>query len=473
MKIAIIALIVLSIPAASVANAVAAESAVFEASWGGARWDWGDGVATDKAGHIYVTGGTVSFGVGSPNSTDALLLKFDASGHMVWVRSWGWTASPGSYNNQGRHVAVDSAGNIYVAGVGATTYAVLLKFDNTGELVWQRVGDFSALADSLAIDPSGNVYVTGRDYLASCIDPPCPEAFLMEVNSSGSLLRYETWDAANLDEGMDVAIDASGNVYMAAKTQNFGTSDDILIVKFSPGGNPLWQKVVSGKNSDYAYGISLDSQSNVYVVGTTASSGAGSEDALVLKFNSSGSLQWQRTWGGHESDWGWSVAADALGNIFVTGSTASFGVGSPNTTDIFLLKLDLVGSLTWAKTLGGPGYDAGSGIALDSSGQIVVSGSIGEAPPYAIGSGNSTLGVPALPVNDVNGTVRFRSVSLLNSGGTVGTPSGDRTYAGGGDLFVFEYGQPRALIVPPLLITLIALVMLGIFKLETRKRPRL
>ncbi|GAI21421.1 unnamed protein product, partial [marine sediment metagenome] len=125
-----------------------------------------------------------------------------------------------------------------------------------------------------------------------------------------------------------------------------------------------FKKIKTWGGSDYDNGhkIALDSSGNIYITGATASYGAGSFDVVLLKYNSSGNLQWSKIWGGPNNDTGDGIALDNLGNIYITGATSY----ETNLDDVFLLKYDSSGNLLWNKTWGGYNYFAGGGIALDS-----------------------------------------------------------------------------------------------------------
>jgi hypothetical protein len=141
----------------------------------------------------------------------------------------------------------------------------------------------------------------------------------------------------------------------------------------SLAGGPLiqgWTHTWGGGSTDSIAANSRDANGNLYVAGSTSSFGAGGQDALVQKYDPSGNLLWTKTWGGTSDDYATAVAVDSTGNnIYVTGGTRSFGAGW---FDVFLLKFDSGGNLVWSKTWGGSSYDVGHDIAFDSSGNVLV-----------------------------------------------------------------------------------------------------
>ena len=112
-----------------------------------------------------------------------------------------------------------------------------------------------------------------------------------------------------------------------------------------------WAHTWGGASADSVSGIAVDPASGaIYATGSTSSFGAGGVDVLLLKYDSSGSLVWSRTWGGPGNESGNSVAVDGLGNVYVVGSTDSFGAGW---YDALILKFDRSGNLLWSRTWGG------------------------------------------------------------------------------------------------------------------------
>jgi len=357
-------------------------------TWGGSSgYDYGYGVATDGSGNVYVTGyfwGTVDFdpGTGVDNHTsnggyDVFLSKFDSSGNYLWAKTWGG----GSGYDCGYGVATDGSGNVYATGyfIGTVDFdpgtgvddhtsnggydVFLSKFDSSGNYLWARTwgGSDHDYGYGVATDGSGNVYATGYFYGTVDFDPGTGvdkhtssdgslDVFLSKFDSSGGFLWARTWDGAPYsDSGQGVTTDASGNIYVTGLFE--GTTD------FDPG-----------------LGVDNHTSNGYY-------------DAYLSKFDSTGAFLWARTWGGGSGyDGGSSVATDASGNAYVTGSfigTVDFdpGTGVDNHTsngwsyDAFLSKFDSSGGFVWAKTWGGGPYsDGGQGVTTDASGNAYVTG---------------------------------------------------------------------------------------------------
>jgi hypothetical protein len=126
-----------------------------------------------------------------------------------------------------------------------------------------------------------------------------------------------------------------------------------------------------GSSSDNAVAVTLDSSGNVYVAGSTGSFGAGGQDVLITKYSPTGQFLWAKTWGGSSDDFATAVKIGPDGFLYVTGLTSSFGAGW---FDLFLLQLDSNGNLIWGTTWGGASYDGGHDIGFDANGNIYVVG---------------------------------------------------------------------------------------------------
>jgi hypothetical protein len=169
-----------------------------------------------------------------------------------------------------------------------------------------------------------------------------------------------------------------------------GPTVDVFLAKYSPSGSPAWSRSIGGNASDSAKAVAVDSSGNVAVTGSQASSSAdygagllpsrGGSDIFVAKYSSSGGYLWAKTLGSTGSDSGAGVATDGGGNVFVTGYfdlSVDFGVGSltsAGSKDAFLVKYSSAGAHVFSRRIGSTGFDQGSAVATDGSGNVVVTG---------------------------------------------------------------------------------------------------
>ncbi len=417
---------------------------VYSTYLGGGGPDCGRNITVDASGNVYVTGETWSYNF--PKSfaacesemkearyPDVFITKIDTSGNnLVYSTYLG-----GSNDDAGRGIAVDTSGNAYITGVtnshnfptvsaistskAGESDAFVAKLDASGNLIYSTYlgGSGFDWGHGIAIDASGNAYVTG--WTDSQDFPTTPttyrnkpggyhDAFVTKLNNSGSNLTYSTYlGGSNYDTGNGIAVDVSGNVYVTGCTNSIdfpvesalcrtyaGGYHDAFVTKLDiPGNRLVYSTYVGGNNDDVGYGITTDTSGNAYIAGLTWSTNfptvsavckklAGNNDAFITKLNPSGnSLIYSTYLGGSAYDGGYGIAVDAVKNVYVAGVTCSddFPVTSAISKnlaggdDAFITKLDSSGSsIIYSTYLGGNDSDVGYGIAVDASRNVYVTG---------------------------------------------------------------------------------------------------
>ncbi|MCX2739068.1 SBBP repeat-containing protein [Pontibacter anaerobius] len=368
---------------------------------------YGRGIATDHSGNVYVTGSfrvSITFGnttLTTEGDQDIFLAKYNASGELQWVNQAG-----GDDIDAGEDMAVDEAGNIYVTGIFSSTATFgdksltstqsvnvfLAKYDAAGSVQWVKQRDGYS-NNAVAVDASGNSYITGNKSLAK-YDATGELQWNKEMNN------INLGGGTNNQGGIDIALDDSGNAYVAglyagpaafgSTTLNTYGSYDAFVAKYSPDGSVLWARRAGGTKDDRAHGISVDASGNAYVVGffqekssfgNSSLTSSGVYDAFLVKYNTSGTAQWsQNPKGLVQEGVGNSTVVDDYGNVYVTGTfmgSASFGdhdevVGGGQ--DIFIAKYSAAGALLWVQRAGGPESDYVRSLALDKSGNVYITG---------------------------------------------------------------------------------------------------
>ena len=295
-----------------------------------------------------------------------------AQEYVHYVSTWGGT----NYDSVGG-VAIDSQGNTYVAGgtnsFGGSYDAVLLKYNSTGGFVWEKVwgGGSSDAATGVAVAPSGDLYVVGN---TNSFGSGQSDIFILRFDQNGNLVSQAVWGGTQNDQAYGVKVGADGSVYVVGNTDSFGTGGfDQLVLKFDSAGSLVWQKTWGGAKPDYVRGMGMDASGNVYVAGSTNSTGTGLAEASLLKFDSGGTLLWQRTWGGSGNEALLSASPDQSGGSYFAGYTTSFGAG---VYDALILHLDSNGYLLWEKTWGTSIYEFANDVTSDKSGNAYVVGSV-------------------------------------------------------------------------------------------------
>ncbi len=228
-------------------------------------------------------------------------------------------------------------------------------------------GPNSEIANGVAIGTDGNIYLSGQtnSFGAGGFD-----AFLLKFTPSDTLLWQHTWGTASDEQGVAVATSIDGSVYLAAQTFAIGVTGADLI-KFTPDGNLVWQTQLDGSAQAFVSSVAVTPDgASVYVAGTTLNS-TGRDHAILLKFSSSGTLTWQKTWGGRFDEGASGVAVAADGSVYMTGGTSSF-----TRNEAFLNKFNPDGTLVWERGYGlAPSTLVGANaLAIAQDGSIYITG---------------------------------------------------------------------------------------------------
>jgi uncharacterized repeat protein (TIGR01451 family)/uncharacterized repeat protein (TIGR02543 family) len=423
---------------------------------GGSGNDYGQGIAVDGSGNAYVTGYTLSADFPTLNQyqtdqtgTDVFVTKIDTakSGNASLVYS---TYLGGNDEDIGNGIAVDSGGNAYVTGfTWSTNFPTLnqyqtnqagvdvfvTKIDTTksgnASLVYSTYlgGNQADEGYGIAVDGSGNAYVSGYSYSANF--PTLnqyqtvqggQDVFITKIDttkSGNASLIYSTYLGGGSDDfGRGIAVDVSGNAYVTGYTDSadFPTLNqyqtdqagrDVFVTKIdtTKSGNAslVYSTYLGGNDDDYGIGIAVDNSGNAYVTGFPYSTdfptlnqyqtylGDSNSNVFVTKLDTTksgnASLVYSTYLGGNNIDIGYGIAVDGSGNAYVTGWTSSTnfpllgwyqiypGDGNLNA---FVTKLDTTksgnASLVYSTYLGGNSQDQGFGIAVDGSGNAYVTG---------------------------------------------------------------------------------------------------
>jgi hypothetical protein len=370
------------------------DSLIYSTYIGGSEYDNGQGLAVDASGNAYIVGTTNSndfpvknaFQPGlaaAPGNSNAFLTKLSASGSELLYSSY----LGGSDADAGAAIALDPSSDAYITGYTYSTDfpvtagafqtrnygdldAFVAKFDptqsGTASLIYSTYlgGTSYDYGYAIAVDSSGNAYVTGSTQSpdfptedpiqpalagSNCSSGACIDAFVSELNSTGSALVYSTYlGGGSSDYGYAIAVDAYGQAYVAGTTGSTdfpttvssfqssyqGGASDGFVAKFSSGGTALAYCTFLGGNGTDGAGntIAVDSSGNAYVVGTTQSTNfptvnpyqeslSGSQNAFVTILRPTGAAAVFSTYLGGNVEYGNSIAIDSSRNAYVAGST--------------------------------------------------------------------------------------------------------------------------------------------------------
>ncbi|MDH4223009.1 MAG: SBBP repeat-containing protein [candidate division Zixibacteria bacterium] len=325
--------------------------------------DYAEAIAVDEYGNVYVTGAT---GLGSDSGVygDFVTIKYLPDGDTAWVRVF--YGEEKDMNLSANAVEVDDSGYVYVTGTLMT-----LKYDSYGNCLWIRMYDF--VGKDLKVDNFGNLYITGYkkesgaqyDYVSIKYNPDGDTVWVRTYNGPGN----------GDDKAYAIAVDRSGNVYVTGMSFGRGVSYDYATIKYYANGETDWVRRYNGLDNewDQATSMVLDHSGNVYITGFSWGSET-SHDYLTIKYRPNGDSVWTRRYNGfkNSSDRAWAITIDNSDNIFVTG----YSPDSLTYGDYATIGYDSYGTKLWEKRYNGPGNssDHASALSVDNSGNLYVSG---------------------------------------------------------------------------------------------------
>jgi len=357
-------------------------------------------IGIDSTGNLYVTGQS-DVGAATVNY-DITTIKYNSAGAQQWLSTYSGTALNDDIPTA---FYVSPAGNVFVTGqvdTDATTNVVndyvTLKYNTSGALQWSKLYSASASSNDIpkgiVEDASGNVIVTGSSEII-----PQKNGVTVKYNSTGVVQWVNTFNEQgdNTDKPNAIAMDASGNIFIAGNVEEYGTDRNFALQKIDTNGNTAWVRTINGTSvgsSDSAQAVALDNLGNAYVAGYTHNKGSSS-DYTIAKFDTNGNQLWATTYDYvTETDRALSMVLDASNNIYVTGRSDSDPSNVISNDDILTMKYNSNGVLLWSSRYNGTGnlIDTGRVIRVAASGNVYVGGrtSNGSNYDYIVLKYNST-----------------------------------------------------------------------------------
>ncbi|PSB62325.1 hypothetical protein C7B61_14695, partial [filamentous cyanobacterium CCP1] len=366
------------------------------------------GTTTDSAGNVYLSGvrGTIGSTVGN-----AFVAKYTSTGTLEWSRDL-----PNGNASIAFDIAVSEDGSYYIAGATNVNYTTSLtsdgfvaKYSSDGSQLWRQtiattvslpfLGNRAAVdsASGIAIDPEGNVIVSGFFKVFPGFATTQGNGFIAKYNgSTGTAITEFGTDGRvefgelDADAASKVAVDSAGNIYitgiadatLTTNPANPYSGGDAFIAAYNPSGGLLWRDRLgeSGTVQDYGRAIAV-SGDRVYMTGQTASSLpdnmlAGSTDGFLASYDRiSGERQWVRQFGTSELEESQGIAVDANGRIYLTGETTGSLFGDViGGSDAWIAVYDESGSLLTSNQFGTAQDDEAYGITVDSQGNVYIIG---------------------------------------------------------------------------------------------------
>jgi hypothetical protein len=432
----------------------------------------GYAITTDAQGNVYTTGRfskTTDFdpGVGTFSLIcqslfyNMFISKVDAAGNFVWAKSFSGTGIAQAFD-----IKVDASGNVYTTGdysyiidfdPGVGTFTTICsptggggifvsKLDPLGNFVWaKQIGGPGEEAKSLALDLTGNIFITGSFASTADFDPGIGsytmtpvgngDAFILKLDGSGNFLWAKSYGATIGCVGNCIKRDALNNLYIGGfyfGTVNFdqGNSNfsltavgvgtrEAFISKLDALGNFVWAKGIGSVGNDEIVSTAIDGTGNVYSsgyfngtldfdpgVGVFNVTAQNADEIFVLKLDASGNFVWTKSIAGGTYDHYSSIEVDAADFVYTIGSfigtkdfdpnAGTFNLTSYGLEDVFISRLSPLGNFAGAKQLGGTSRDIGRDIVIDSFGNLCATGSFEGTADFDPGVGSYNLTSVAL-----------------------------------------------------------------------------
>jgi uncharacterized delta-60 repeat protein len=341
------------------------------------------GILADSKGNVIVTGYTFS----RETDFNFLVVKYDSRGSLLWTQSYG---SPLNSEDRIWAACLDAQDNIYVTGGSIADYAhnwdyLTIKYYPSGETAWMRRYDSPFHNEdkphAIAVDDSGNVWVAGgsrnRDQFWDYL--------VVKYRPGGDTVWTRRFDglAHSADEALAVAVDRQGNVAVTGKSSNEYRVPEIVTVKLDPAGRQLWAASLhgTGNGPSSPCGVACDAGGNVIVAGSVSDAATGNDYAQA-KYTADGRQVWFRTYDGpwHRSDMAFALLLDSDGSTLVTGQS----MGVQTSYDYATVKYDSAGETLWVRRVNGPvsAEDRAQAIAEDEGDRIYVTGGSVQVRPY-------------------------------------------------------------------------------------------
>ena len=364
---------------------------------------------------------------------DAIIVKYDVSGDVVWKKNFGG-GSNDRFNgvaatSDGGFIAVgySAAASFFsgdwtgVAGRGGED-AIIVKYDVSGDVVWKK--NFGGSSNDrfnsvLATSNSGFIAVGYSTSFASGDWPDVigrggEDAIIVKCDASGDVVWKKNFGGSGEDRFNGVAATSDGGFFAVGYSRgaSFGSGDwtdvarrgmtDAIIVKYDVSGDVVWKKNFGGSGSNYFDGVVLASDGGLVAVGDsskvgdvdlTGLTGYGSIDAIIVKYDASGDVVWKKNFGGNNTDDFSSVAVSGDSFIAACASVGGFnsgdliGLTGHGGLDAIIVKYDASGDVVWKKNFGGSGDDRFNGISVLPNGSIVA---VGNSVAASFGTGDLT-----------------------------------------------------------------------------------
>lgn len=331
-------------------------------------------MVTDALGNFYLTGYTVNPGTGK----DFLTVKLNSLGDTIWTRQFNYAAN---FDDEANFIVINNLGNITVSGYsdgGSTSTKndiVTIQYSPSGVILWSArynnaITNEDELPAAICVDDANNIFVAGRsDHDIGNVD----DMITIKYNNAGVEQWVTFYDGGLTDRAAGVVADNIGGCVVTGRT-NVGTNDDIITISYSFTGATNWSATFSGPGGDdRGQAIARNASGDIFVGGIRAN--ASDDDFVILKYNSSGVLQWTKIFNGGDNDRLTTLVIDGSSNVYVTGQS-DIDLGGNTDYNFRTIKYNSSGVLQWNTMSGNPANqdDVPSDIFVDATGNAYVTG---------------------------------------------------------------------------------------------------
>ncbi|MEJ5378477.1 MAG: choice-of-anchor D domain-containing protein [bacterium] len=354
--------------------------ATFAKYYGGDGGEYFSKIRPTSDGGFIAVGVTNSFGAGPMGSTeDAWVVKLDSSGYVEWERTYG-----GYWYPERAYDVRETPDGGYIVVCGTMTFTSdhsyglwILKLDAYGDVEWEKEyggevddnwGDWGMEFSVQQTNDNGYI-VAGNTWKTP--SGQGQDVWVLKLNSFGEIQWQKTYGGTSDDYANSIKQTSDGGYIVAGVTRSLGAGEyDIWVLKLDSDGDIQWQKTYGGADWDLVYEVQQTQDGGYVVAGTTWST----TSAWVLKLDSSGNIEWQKTYGGYGSEYygsyGHSIKQTSDGGYILSGVLSSRVSGD----DIWVVKLDSSGDVEWQKSYGGSGIDVAYSIEEISESGYAISG---------------------------------------------------------------------------------------------------
>jgi hypothetical protein len=384
----------------------------FQRTYGGSGDDEGNYAQQTLDGGYILLGTTYFYGAGNG---DVYLIKTNANGDVLWKKIFGYVDP-----DVGTALQQTTDGGYIICGRYKKADIYLIKTDSNGDTLWTKSygGSGNEKGNSVQQTEDGGYIIAG---FTNSFGAGSTDIYLLKTDVDGNLIWAKTFGGIYNEEGRSVLQCSDGGYMIAGFTDSFGIiGEDVCLIRTDINGNLQWCKTYGGSGADQSFSLQKTNDGGFIVSGYTNSFGVGGYDIYLFKVDSTGNIQWSKTYGNANNDIGFSVRQTTDSGFIIGGYTAM------TSNEAYLIKTDSMGNLLWNKTYGGTGDEDARSVYQTADGGFLIFGStLGFNPGmqefYLVktdNNGNSGCyeGDPSFTVTTPSTIVSTASPSVSNGG---------------------------------------------------------